>query len=65
MEILLNGAPRETAATNVTALVAELGFPRGTVLVEHNGVALRPDEWELEKLSTGDRVEVLRIVAGG
>jgi thiamine biosynthesis protein ThiS len=62
--ISLNGKPTETSADTVAALVAELGFVRGTVLVELNGTALRPEEWPRE-LATGDVVELLRIVAGG
>ena len=63
-QIVLNGAPHPTAAEDVLALVAQLGFPKGTVLVELNGTALRPDEWP-RPLAEGDRVEILRIVAGG
>jgi sulfur carrier protein len=65
MQILLNGARKETTASAIDALVAELGFGRGSVLVEHNGVALRPDEWAGATLREHDRVELLRIVAGG
>jgi thiamine biosynthesis protein ThiS len=62
--ITLNGEPAQTQAGTIAALVSELGFPVRTVLVEHNGVALRPDEWQ-RPLGDGDRVELLRIVAGG
>jgi thiamine biosynthesis protein ThiS len=65
MQIQVNDATRETAATRIDALVAELGFAPGTVLVEHNGTALRPDEWRGAALQENDRVELLRIVAGG
>ena len=65
MQIALNGAGKEISATNVEALVAELGLKRGTVLVEHNGTALRPDEWLQTTVAEGDRLEILRIVAGG
>ena len=64
MTVTLNGTPTETSATTVAELVTELSFVRGTVLVELNGTALRPDEWSRE-LATGDSVELLRIVAGG
>ena len=63
--ITLNGQPRDTAAHDITALVAELGFARGTVLVEHNGTALRPAEWRERVLQSGDRIELLRLAAGG
>ena len=62
---MLNGKPRETAAPDVAALVAELGFVKGAVLVEHNGTALRPAEWAGRSLDEGDSVELLRLAAGG
>ncbi len=61
----LNGSPRETAAETVATLAAELGFVKGTILIEHNGTALRPEEWPAISLNEGDRIECLRIVAGG
>lgn len=63
-EIALNGQRHATAAADVQGLVEELGLARGTVLVELNGTALRPEEWE-RTLVPGDVVEMLRIVAGG
>ncbi len=63
-QILLNSHPHPTNAKTIAELVAELGFPKGTAMVEHNGVALRPDEWH-HPLAGDDRVEILRIVAGG
>ena len=62
--ISLNGKQTVTSAATVAALVADLGFVRGTVFVELNGTALHPDEWPRE-LASGDVVELLRIVAGG
>ena len=64
MKISLNGQPREIPASDVAALVAELGFAKGTVLVERNGTALRPEDWT-QPLAPDDRIELLRIVAGG
>jgi thiazole synthase len=63
--ITVNGQPRDTAAHDIAALVAELGFAPGTVLIEHNGTALRPAEWTERSLQAGDRIELLRLAAGG
>ena len=66
MQIVLNGERREVAtARTVAELVVELELPAPALLVEHNGVALRRTEWDACLLSEGDRVEVIRIVAGG
>ncbi len=64
-KITLNGLTCDTAAHDVATLVAELGFVNGTVLVEHNGLALRPAEWTERVLNDGDRIELLRLAAGG
>jgi len=66
MRITVNGDAREIArARNVMELIEELGLPAPTILVEHNGLALRREEWPERSLTEGDRVELVRIVAGG
>ena len=65
MKIVLNGEPRAVAAADIAALVAELALPAPVTLVEHNGLALRRAEWPHRPLAGGDRVEIVRIVAGG
>ncbi|MEI9898677.1 MAG: sulfur carrier protein ThiS [Chthoniobacter sp.] len=66
MTITLNGEPREiTRAQNVAELIDELGLPAPAILVEHNGLALRREEWPGRPLADRDRVELVRIVAGG
>ena len=66
MKITINGEPRiiERAA-NIAELIAELGLPAPATLVEHNGLALRRGEWKERALAEGDRIELVRIVAGG
>lgn len=64
--IFLNGQPRQTdAATPVESLVSSLKLSPRMVLVEHNGRALLRSEWPLLRLQHGDRLEILRVVAGG
>ncbi len=66
MKLLINGETREIhQATTVTGLVEELGLPGPTLLIEHNGTALRRDEWPTQTLAEGDRIEMMRISAGG
>jgi sulfur carrier protein len=66
VKIVLNGEAREiTRATNIAELVVELSLPAAVTLVEHNGLALRRDEWPERPLAEADRVEIVRIVAGG
>jgi sulfur carrier protein len=66
MKVWVNGEEKVIEqAREVAGLVEELGLPAPAVLVEHNGVALRRDEWSGAALAEGDRIEVLRIAAGG
>jgi len=36
-----------------------------SVVVEHNGEAVAPSEFERRQLCAGDRLEIVKIVAGG
>ena len=45
-------------------LVAQGLSPRG-VVVEHNGVAVAPSEFPKREVQSGDRLEIVKIVAGG
>jgi thiamine biosynthesis protein ThiS len=45
-------------------LVAQKLLPR-SVVVEHNGEAVAPSEFSQRRLNAGDRLEIVKIVAGG
>jgi len=45
-------------------LVAQKLLPR-SVVVEHNGEAVAPSEFSKRKLNNGDKLEIVKIVAGG
>ena len=45
-------------------LVAQKLLPR-SVVVEHNGQAVAPSEFSRRQLDAGDRLEIVKIVAGG
>lgn len=45
-------------------LVAQNLLPR-SVVVEHNGEAVAPSEFSHRQLKNGDRLEIVKIVAGG
>lgn len=45
-------------------LVSQGLLPR-SVVVEHNGEAVAPSEFARRQLTPGDRLEIVRIVAGG
>jgi thiamine biosynthesis protein ThiS len=45
-------------------LVAQKLLPR-SVVVEHNGEAVAPSEFAQRRLNAGDKLEIVKIVAGG
>jgi thiamine biosynthesis protein ThiS len=45
-------------------LVAQNLLPR-SVVVEHNGEAVAPSEFARRQVRAGDRLEIVKIVAGG
>ena len=59
----------ERHSVNLPCTLAEFlsqkGFPGGSVVVEHNGEAVAPSEFAGRSLESGDRLEIVRIVAGG
>lgn len=66
MTVWLNGEVAETrGARNVAELAQNYGLQPHTILIEHNGVALHQREWPERLLAEGDRVEFIRVVAGG
>ena len=64
--ISVNGESTETGgAVTIADLIERYQLAPQAVLIEHNGVALHRREWVQKKLSDGDRIEFIRVVAGG
>jgi len=65
-QVIANGKPVETnlPCSVEDFLVAQKLLPR-SVVVEHNGEAVAPSEFPGRKLKAGDRLEIVKIVAGG
>ncbi len=59
---------REVQASLPCSLEAFLiaqNLPPRSVVVEHNGEAVAPSEFARRQLRAGDRLEIVKIVAGG
>ncbi len=66
MTITLNGESHSVdEVTTIAALVRELNLLPATLLIEHNGLALHREEWKSRALREGDKIEFIRVVAGG
>jgi sulfur carrier protein len=66
ISITVNGTSQEVAAgTTLETLAQQLELNPAAVIAEHNGIALHRGQWDAQPLSPGDRIEFIRIVAGG
>ena len=63
--LLINGESKEVVSTLLEDLLAELSLSVPLMLVEHNGVALHRSEWISVRLAAGDRLELMKVAAGG
>ena len=64
--VIANGQPiaARLPCTLEEFLVAQNLLPR-SVVVEHNGEAVAPSEFSRRQLHAGDKLEIVKIVAGG
>ena len=64
--VIANGKPIEAKVPcSIEAfLLAQQLLPR-SVVVEHNGEAVAPSEFSQRQLRAGDKLEIVKIVAGG
>ena len=66
MKILVNGEAIDCDdGITVDELIKRHQLSPETTLVERNGVALHRREWQKEQLRGSDRLEILRVAAGG
>ena len=64
--VCANGKARQVSVEKTVAeMVRDLKLVPAAVLVERNGRALLRQEWEKERVEHGDRLEFVKVVAGG
>lgn len=64
--IIANGEERQAALPcSIESFLLTLQLPPRSVVVEHNGEAVAPSEFNQRMLQSGDRLEIVKIVAGG
>lgn len=65
MEILINNEKKDTCATNVKALAAELALPeRGVALAINNRIVPR-NTWDATCINEGDNITIIKAAFGG
>jgi len=66
MKIAVNGESVDTReAKTIAELIERYQLPPQSILVEHNGLVVHRHEWPERPLAEGDRIEFIRVVAGG
>jgi thiamine biosynthesis protein ThiS len=66
VKISLNGETADARdAKTIAELIERYQLPPQSILVEHNGLAVHRREWSERALAEGDRIELVRVVAGG
>ena len=66
VRIVANGTAHTfPSGTTIAALIAHFQLIPKTLLVEQNGTALHRSEWPTQRVEEGDRIEFIRVVAGG
>ncbi len=64
--LFANGKAHQVdGALTLGALATSFGLDHKMVLVEYNGNALLRHEWPDHPIAHGDRIEFIRVVAGG
>ena len=66
VSVIANGQSIEAKLPcSIEAFLAAQGLLPRSVVVEHNGEAVAPSEFPKRQLNAGDRLEIVKIVAGG
>ena len=66
VSVVANGKPREVDdGVTISDLLSEYGWRPEWVVVEYNGEPLERARYPSVRLCAGDRLEIVRAVAGG
>lgn len=66
MNIILNGKPKEVAATTTVAeLLKQLDLELQQVVIERNGAIIARQDYADTRLREGDQLEIIQFVGGG
>lgn len=65
VNISLNGTERMVGAATLRELLDELGAPAVGIAVAQNDEVVRREELDRARINDGDRIEIIKAVAGG
>lgn len=65
MEILLNGKTKEIVEADLLTLVEELNLSLEGLVVLHNDIIIKKENYENIVIKENDKLEILSFVSGG
>lgn len=66
MKAMVNGEPRDVPdGATVGTLLSMLGTARTGIAVARNERVIRNADYDSDRIGEGDRIEIIRAVAGG
>jgi sulfur carrier protein len=66
MQLVINGKQTQIErAMTIAEFLDAKGLAAALVAVEHNGIWLRREDWSDVALKESDRLEIVRVMAGG
>jgi thiamine biosynthesis protein ThiS len=66
MNIRINGNLQEIDSVRTVAeLLDALRIPRGSALIEQNGIVVARPDFPITAVNEGDSIEIVQMVAGG
>lgn len=65
MKISLNGTNRTVGAATLRQLLEELDAPAVGIAIAQNDEVVRREELDDARINEGDRIEIIKAVAGG
>ena len=65
MQMQINGRERDVAASDITALLQELGIDASRVAIELNRAIVLQANFAQTPLAAGDSIEIVQFVGGG
>jgi sulfur carrier protein len=66
IKITLNGAAREIpSGQSLSQLIADLGLDLGKIAIERNLEIINSDNYEIELVMAGDKIEIVHFIGGG
>lgn len=65
MDLTINGELKDVSAETVDGVIAELGLADKLIVVELEGQIIAKDQWVMEPVKPGMKMEIVHFVGGG